>query len=227
MPEASRILVISQHFDDAVFSCGAWIASNSNAVVCTVFAGCPDTRVATDWDHQCGFSDARQAMRERIAVDDRALELLGATGERLNFLDAQYVPYGDAPTTVNTVERVLCTIIRSSEPATLVIPLGLYHSDHVLTHMACRNAWRSSRGLTCIAYEDALYRRIDGLVQQRLADLLANGIAATPEASHEHPALAKRNAVGAYTSQLKAFGPHGYDDVYADEHYWRLGLATQ
>ncbi|SAK96023.1 LmbE family protein [Caballeronia arationis] len=92
MPEASSILVISPHFDDAVFSCGAWIASNSNAVVCTVFAGCPDTRVATDWDHQCGFSDARQAMRERIAEDDRALELLGATGERLNFLDAQYGP---------------------------------------------------------------------------------------------------------------------------------------
>lgn len=226
MDEASRILVISPHFDDAVFSCGAWIASIGGARVCTVFAGCPDADVATDWDRQCGFSDARQAMRERIAEDDRALEVLGATGERLNFLDAQYVPYGDAPT-VDAVERALGTIIRSSEPATLVIPLGLYHSDHVLVHAACRDAWRSSRGLACIAYEDALYRRMDGLVQQRLADLLAHGITATPEAGGEYPVQPKRKAVAAYESQLKAFGPHGYGDVFAGERYWRLGLATQ
>jgi LmbE family N-acetylglucosaminyl deacetylase len=226
MPEASRILVISPHFDDAVFSCGAWIASSANALVCTVFAGCPDADVATGWDRQCGFSDARQAMRERIAEDDRALHMLGATGERLNFMDAQYVSHGEAPT-VDAIERALCTIIRSRKPATLLIPLGLYHSDHVLAHMACRNAWRSSRGLACIAYEDALYRRMDGLVQQRLADLLAHGITATPEVSDEHPVLPKRKAVGAYESQLKAFGPHGYGDVFAGERYWRLGLAAQ
>jgi LmbE family N-acetylglucosaminyl deacetylase len=226
MLEASRILVISPHFDDAVFSCGAWIASSGGARVCTVFAGCPDADVATDWDRQCGFSDARQAMRERIAEDHRALDVLGATGERLNFLDAQYVRYGDAPT-VDAIERALSTIIRANEPATLVIPLGLYHSDHVLVHVACRNAWRNSRGLACIAYEDALYRRMDGLVQQRLADLLAHGITATPEVGDEYPVLPKRKAVAAYESQLKAFGPHGYDDVFAGERYWRLGLATQ
>jgi LmbE family N-acetylglucosaminyl deacetylase len=232
MPEASRVFVISPHFDDAVFSCGAWIASHSDAVVCTEFAGYPNGHVTTNWDRQCGFTDARHAMRERIAEDDRALNTLGVASERLDFLDAQYVPYGEPPT-ADAIERALCTIIRSRRPTTLAIPLGLYHSDHVLVHGACRNGWLSAPRLECIAYEDALYRRMDGLVHQRLADLLAHGIALTPavnissQARDERHTLRKREAVHAYKSQLNAFGPHGYDDVLSDERYWRLDVVNQ
>jgi hypothetical protein len=32
----------------------------------------------------------------------------------------------------------------------------------------------------------------------------------------------KRQAVEAYASQLKAFGPNGYDDVYCNERFWKL-----
>lgn len=35
----------------------------------------------------------------------------------------------------------------------------------------------------------------------------------------------KREAVGAYASQLKAFGPEGYDDVFCAERCWKLELA--
>jgi hypothetical protein len=32
--------------------------------------------------------------------------------------------------------------------------------------------------------------------------------------------------VGHYESQLKAFGLHGYDDVFAPERYWRLDFTA-
>jgi LmbE family N-acetylglucosaminyl deacetylase len=227
----SRILVVSPHFDDAVFSCGAWLASHGDAVVCTVFSGCPAAHVVTQWDLQCGFADAHEAMRDRTVEDDCALNTLQVASERLNLLDSQYVPYGAAPT-IDGIAHSLGAVIRSRRPDTLVIPLGLYHSDHALVHMACRNAWADATPLDCIAYEDALYRRMDGLVQQRLADLLAHHIAATPMNAATSQSIdgrylhLKREAVGHYESQLKAFGLHGYDDVFAPERYWRLDFTA-
>jgi hypothetical protein len=37
----------------------------------------------------------------------------------------------------------------------------------------------------------------------------------------------KRDAVNAYPSQLKAFGPNGYDDVFLPERFWTLEPAEQ
>lgn len=43
MPAATedRLLVVSPHLDDAVLSCGCWLASRPGAAVVTVFAGRP------------------------------------------------------------------------------------------------------------------------------------------------------------------------------------------
>lgn len=70
-------------------------------------------------------------------------------------------------------------------------------------------------------------------MQQRLADLVAHGIAVTPahgcssQARNERHMLGKREAMGEYRGQLKAFGPHCYDDVLSDERYWRLDVVNQ
>ncbi|MDR5780666.1 PIG-L family deacetylase [Caballeronia sp. LZ065] len=85
-----RLLVISPHLDDAVFSCGALLAAGTDALVCTVFAGTPEMPMVTGWDTACGFSDAHQAMEARRAEDIAALEILGARARHLSFLDSQY-----------------------------------------------------------------------------------------------------------------------------------------
>jgi LmbE family N-acetylglucosaminyl deacetylase len=220
------MLVISPHLDDAVFSCGAALAASPGAVVCTVFAGAPGEAVVTDWDTQCGFANAHQAMHERRAEDAAALDALGARPVHLNLLDSQYA--GDASASPEEIASALTGVIRANALPTLYIPLGLFHSDHRLVHDACRKAWRAEPALTCIAYEDALYRRMNGLVQSRLADLAQDGITATPVSERiDTDALArnlaaKQRAVSRYASQLRAFGPNGYDDVFAPERCWTL-----
>jgi LmbE family N-acetylglucosaminyl deacetylase len=221
----SRPLVVSPHFDDAVFSCGAMIVAHPGAIVLTVFSGCPDGDVATDWDRHCGFSNAAEAMHERTCEDDFALELLGAVAERGDFLDAQYVAYGTPPT-IESIAHTISDAVSRHAVRTVLIPLGLFHSDHELVHRACIDVWRANPALACFAYEDALYRRMSGRLQMRLADLAARGISATPEPAHwranQRNQARKRDAVKAYASQLKAFGPEGYDDVFSTERCWKL-----
>jgi hypothetical protein len=69
-------------------------------------------------------------------------------------------------------------------------------------------------------------------VQARLADLAQRGIVATPatpSAGHTidmaRRADLKREAVNAYTSQLRAFGVGNYEDVFATERYWQLSVG--
>lgn len=220
------MLVISPHLDDAVFSCGAALAALPGAVVCTVFAGAPREALVTDWDTQCGFANAREAMHARRAEDAAAMDALDARPLHLDLLDSQYA--GDVSTTSDEIASALIGVIRTNAFRALLIPLGLFHSDHHLVHDACRSVWRAEPMLTCIAYEDALYRRMSGLVQARLNKLSQHGITATPvSAPIEAHALvrnlaAKQRAVSRYASQLRAFGPSGYDDVFAPERFWTL-----
>jgi hypothetical protein len=58
--------------------------------------------------------------------------------------------------------------------------------------------------------------------------LAQDGITATPVSERiDTDALArnlaaKQRAVSRYASQLRAFGPNGYDDVFAPERFWTL-----
>ncbi|MDR5739518.1 MULTISPECIES: PIG-L family deacetylase [unclassified Caballeronia] len=229
-----RLLVISPHLDDAVFGCGASLAGASHPRVCTVFTGCPAQDLHTDWDAQCGFTSALQAMAARIEEDKRALGILGAAPFHLGFLDSQYVPDAaqSAKPTRESIAHALTDAIDEHRPDALLIPLGLFHSDHILVHEAACDAWQKRPGVTCYGYEEGLYRRMSGAVQQRMADLLERGIEATPfnpplpapaELQRRH--ALKHEAVSAYASQLKAFGDDGYDDVFMPERYWQLAPA--
>jgi LmbE family N-acetylglucosaminyl deacetylase len=230
MPEpAPRVFVVSPHFDDAVFSCGGLLAAHPDAIVCTVFAAPPDAPLRTAWDLQCGFSDARSAVRARTLEDDAALAVLDAVPVRLSFVDGQY---GVSPQR-DRITQAIGDALRDSDADMLLMPLGLFHSDHVLVHDACRQVLHAHPGLACVGYEDALYRRMPGLVQRRLAELASAGIVATPACpwfAHgidtQRQSLTKREAVSAYASQLRAFGPHGYDDVFAPERYWTLRVVS-
>jgi LmbE family N-acetylglucosaminyl deacetylase len=221
------LLLISPHLDDGVFSCGEALAAHRGSVVVTVFAGMPaDAAQRTDWDGRCGFASAGQAVAARRGEDERALGRLGARPRWLDFVDSQY----GQPCAVGEVARAVGAAIDASAGATVLVPLGLFHSDHRLVHDACYQALATRPEVAALAYEDALYRALPGLLQERLAELAREGRRATPG-----PALAprgahveaKRAAVRCYASQLRAFGPDGHGDVQAPERAWRLQAHGQ
>nr|WP_306805899.1 PIG-L family deacetylase [Caballeronia sp. BR00000012568055] len=225
------VLVVSPHPGVAVFGCGASLAGVTDARVCTLFAGPPTENVMTDEDTRSGFTSARDALAARIEEDDRALNLLNAASIRLNFVASRYAA---RRATRAEIAQSLQSVLRDFRPQVLMIPLGLFDADHVLAHQASCDAWLAQPELTCFAYEESFYRRERGLVQQRLIDLHARGIDATPmcataaqpfDAERRH--ALKREAVSAYASRVASLGPDSFDDVFHSERYWKLELAAR
>ena len=233
------MLVISPHLDDGVFSCGRWLAGHPGSTVLTVFAGAPGADSAlTEWDARCGFASGTEAVRLRREEDRRALGMLHASPCWLEFTDSQYGPSPSVEAVVDAVRREL----QVRRPGVVLYPLGLFHSDHRLVHAACRAALAGAADIEAVAYEDALYRGMRGMLQQRLAALAAAGIAATPVELDALPASAPRapidaagaardaagaarlkaGAVAVYASQLRAFGMGGHADLERPERGWRL-----
>jgi LmbE family N-acetylglucosaminyl deacetylase len=220
------MVVISPHLDDAVFSCGQLLASHAGSTVISVFAGIPgNSSQLTEWDARCGFCNAREAVLTRRLEDERALSVLHARPVWLEFVDSQY---GQTPS-VRQVGSALRRLLLGLAPTEIVFPLGLFHSDHLLAHEATVEALRGVQGVTAAVYEDALYRGMKGILQQRLATLARADVAATPCATLSAPrsdsadgAPEKLRAVHAYMSQLRAFGSKGVKDLWQPERFWRL-----
>jgi LmbE family N-acetylglucosaminyl deacetylase len=213
-------LVVSPHLDDAVFSCGDWLAGHPGALVATVFAGIPHGVTGqTSWDAASGFADARQAVTARRAEDSAALATLSAGAIWLDFLDNQYL---DSPCHGALVEA-LGGVLEGARPGTVLFPAGLFHSDHVRVHAAMLALCRADPQRCWIMYEDALYRRHAGWLQRRLAALLGAGLCATPVAAPAAAGARKRAALACYRSQLRVLGKPA--DLVAPEGYWRLEPA--
>ena len=179
--------------------------------------------MTTDWDRASGFSNAFEAMRTRQAEDREALGLLSATPVHLLFCDAQY----HASPHVNELITALSQTIRDTKPALVAIPLGLFHSDHVLVANACLALMQRQPATSFIAYEDVPYRRMPGVVQARLCELAKRGYAADVPHTLDPPnppqyERMKRAALDGYRSQLRAFGPEGQASLFSPERYWQL-----
>ena len=175
MSETSpRLFIVSPHFDDAVFSCGALLASHPDAAVCTVFAAPPAHEMHTEWDARSGFSGAREAVHARTIEDNDALATLDAIPVRMPFCDGQYL---DSPS-ITKLAAALEEIIYGSTANTLLMPVGLFHSDHELVSDACsgwntdrverenRTEWRGGSGLHVLIREK---------VQQEYAMFMCGG----------------------------------------------------
>src|SRR5579884_651652 len=226
LAEGEPIVVISPHLDDAVFSCGQLLAAHPGSVVITAMAGWPAAYPAlTPWDAAGGFRPGDDVVAARRAEDRAALDLLAARPVWLEFVDSQY---GCSPIPEALVAPLEAAIVASAL-AVVLVPLGLFHSDHALTHTAALAVLRRRPALRWFAYEEPNYRRVPNLLAERLAALRAAGIAARfAGSSGALGRAAKRRAAQRYRSQLRALaapGYPGYDDVFAAERYWRLALS--
>jgi LmbE family N-acetylglucosaminyl deacetylase len=228
--EAVPLLVISPHLDDGVLGCGEMLAVHPGSVVLSLFAGPgQNPGVCTEWDAACGFTSARHALAVRATEDDAALGLLKALPLRLEFPDDQYREAGER-VNLEQLAGAIRAAVNRYQPHTVAIPFGLFHRDHALAHAAAIRVAREARGCTWLAYEDAFYRRIPGLLQQQLGVLARSGWVVTPVPALEPRKRAtKRRAVQCYASQLRGLespGRPGRLDAFAAESFWRLSVPT-
>lgn len=210
--------VISPHLDDAVFGCGNWLSRHPGALVVTVFAGVPQVAKPPRWDVRCGFASAQEAVTTRRDEDRRALEELRAMPLWLPFFDCQY----GLDNSRGAIVDALRSILAQRDPTRCVVPLGLFHTDHVLAHAAATAALGSLGVRSVLAYEDIPYRGDAELLHARIAYLRAHSIKATPvQEQAELPTPTKRAAICRYASQR---GAYARADLELPERLWRLGL---
>lgn len=190
------LLIVSPHFDDAVFSCGSLLSAMPGCTVVTVCTALPDdASVLTDWDKRCGFSSAHEAMQHRSRENSQALDLLGAKAVNLAFLDGQYL--ANPRTSMDLLADTLLATIAEFQPVSVLSPLGLFHADIPY----CKSAQR---------------------VQERLARLADRGIHGEPVSLVLNSA-GKALAVEAYRSQFRGLGhTDGKPVLQHTEQYWRM-----
>ncbi|GAB2551882.1 PIG-L deacetylase family protein [Nocardia heshunensis] len=161
---ASRIVVVSPHFDDAVLALGGLIATRAGrgqtVEVLTVFSAAG--AALAGGVRMRAFSD----YGPRVGEDDRALALLGARSARLGLSERLF---RDPPTRgplplfrtsadlargayPETVRRAILRIAQA--PGTIVLaPLGIgNHVDHVIVALGALRAARERPGI--LFYED-------------------------------------------------------------------------
>lgn len=215
------LMVVSPHYDDAVFSCGHLLAGAAGSTVVTVCTAFPeDDNILTDWDSRCGFSSAGEAMRARREENRDALGILKAEAVDLAFLDDQY---RRAPrTSADLLGDTLLATIAEFQPASIFAPLGLFHADHLLVSDVLMTMGHNLPAIRWFAYEEIPYCKQTELVQRRLTELAERGIHAEPYPLHA-PASPKAAAVEAYRSQIRGFGRgDGQPILQQPERYWRL-----
>ena len=217
----SGLVVVSPHLDDGVFGCADLIRAHPGATVVTVFAGGPAVwGEPTDWDAASGFTAGEDAVARRREEDRRALAELEAHPVWLPFWDSQY---GASPG-ADEIGAALGEVLAELAPDTVAIPLGLWHSDHRLTHEAAAPLISRHPRFEWLAYEDAIYRRFpESGLAERPGWLRDRGIAAIPLPTGIPASDAKQRSIACYSSQLRALasGP-GWEDALEPERHWAL-----
>lgn len=201
------MIVVSPHLDDAVFSAGQTIAANPGTTVATVFAGIPPEGSLSPYDESAGFATSADAVRARRAEDDRAMVLLDSRNAHGPWLDGQYELDIDATAAIGWLHDVIAT---TTGP--VLIPLGLQHPDHEITH---RLAVEAANDRQVVLYEELPYRiQYPEIVAARLAALPVE-----PIDLGAGDIDLKRAAVECYRSQMNPFMRR---TVFVPERLWVL-----
>jgi LmbE family N-acetylglucosaminyl deacetylase len=228
--ELARVVIVSPHLDDAVLSCGGFMAVHPGVTVVSVFAGNPPAypEPMRLWDVQSGFGPGDDVMEARRSEDRAALEVLGASSPlHLEYIEHTYLP-GDTPVAPEVVADGIEGALVALEPSLVIAPFGLANPDHDVTHRACMIVRERLAGDGAWwLYEDNGYKHIPGMLAWRVSSLFRRGVWPTPVCPVvDHSVERKAAAVECYPSQLFAL-----DDDWnireklaspAPEQFWRL-----
>jgi LmbE family N-acetylglucosaminyl deacetylase len=215
-------IVFSPHYDDAVLSCGQFLAGRADVQVVTVFAGMPHaTQVLTSYDRLCGFPNAEIAVKSRRAENEEAMAFLGCKAVNLSHVDSQYGEKANKDKIVKTMRG----LIEHHDPEFVVGPLGLVHPDHELVRECFLEA------TTDAAVPVWLYADIPSRVDH------PETIRATKDAVRSHgltfdrgfigdgPLAGKMAALWCYRSQIGLFP--NFHELLVSERFWKLSKAEE
>jgi LmbE family N-acetylglucosaminyl deacetylase len=227
--ELARVLVLSPHPDDAVLSCGQFLARHPGATVATVFCGFPDAYPDPPrrWEELAGFEPGDDVVALRREEDRQALALLDARPVHLDgFPEAGLQP--DEPVaTPQEVADALLPVVDEVDPTLVLCPLGLANPEHVTTHDAALLVREQRPVPGWIAYQDVAYHHIPGLLAWRVSRLFHAGLWPTPVAMPIDPSEdRKQRALAEYPSQVRALEADWSlarrFEAGTPEQYWRL-----
>lgn len=220
MLEFRGVVVISPHYDDALFSCGAALSGFPGATILTVYSAVPPAGTPpTDWDGRCGFLDPQQAMAVRRAEDGRAMALLHMQGRALDLLDPRYGGVGAVP----RLRGALAAALAMLRPQLVLLPLGLAHADQGDVGDAVLAVMPLFTGVQWLAYEELIHRDEPGRVQARLAMLQQRRVSATPTTCGGQDFDLKRRALAECASQLRGLDAREQGGASAQpERFWRI-----
>jgi LmbE family N-acetylglucosaminyl deacetylase len=222
---AGRVnIILSPHFDDAVFSLGGLIATApERSVVVTVFAGMPAAGIVGSWDRRSGFKSGAEAMRARALENEAALAALQVPPSaivNLDFLDRQYRPKAPIAGLRSAIAETVRQIAgRHGAPVSVFTPVSGWHPDHRAATDCVIELWRAGElsGADVLLYQDQPYAYLElrrrSLAPLRFARFAAaknpRGVMADPHwLEFDEPAAArKRQAASRYKSQFPVLRP--------------------
>ncbi len=204
-----RVVALSPHLDDAVWSIGGALADavdrGADVTVATVLAGDPSSRgPAGHWDKRCGFRSAGKAAEVRQAEDRRACAAIGARAIHLPYWDESYERGGDDGeiwTALAPVVDVADRVLAPGFPAT--------HRDHAwLASLAAARLAATGRLVLYGEEPYAMWRlQRSGVpieMPAALSHLFPRGVRWERTRATTGGRASKRRAARAYSSQLHA-----------------------
>jgi LmbE family N-acetylglucosaminyl deacetylase len=214
MPEG-RVVVVSPHSDDGVFSLGAamarWARAGGRVELLTVLALDPDSKApAVGWDRRAGFATEGEAARARRDEDRAACAVLGVAAHWLPFGSVDFERHGDEA----DVRRAVADAVAGAD-LVLLPGFPLSHPDHdwlVRTLVSgFKSDTRIGEGCPIGLYAEQPYtRRADAEPHAPAWLSEVVGVAAPFEPVHARlrDRVAKWRAIRQYRSQLPLLGMH-------------------
>jgi LmbE family N-acetylglucosaminyl deacetylase len=224
--------VVSPHLDDAVLSCGLFLAGNPGSLIVTAFSNGPSTvSPLPAWDTGSRyFWDGADVMGVRRGEDISAAAMAHASTLHLGYWDSQYRTSGygyqgpPASGLPAAIAADLAAQARAQPGLGWVIPLGIHHPDHVIAAEAGLTFAGRHDGPVYL-YEELPYaRRYPTLVAGRKESLGQRGyaLADDPALSFARDPAWKAAIVGCHASQRRALGRGLPTALRSPEHIWRL-----
>lgn len=212
----SKIVVVSPHLDDGVFSTGDMLASESNATVVTLFSGMPGQDGVTDYDKMTGFESSYEAMRSRIDEDIQATAALGVAFKHLPFYDSQYKQVNSYA----KMKKELANVLYDAD--VIYFPVGMRHSDHEQARNLVVDYMLQHPNKDYYAYEELPYRIIEPNLAKEIIDDLSEIYGFDFELMNPRKVSSKKIlAVHRYKSQMDTGEITPYT-VLAPERHWRV-----